>query len=58
MLANRNESILTRLPLQKFQEIEENHLKQMKEFLSTYIELLQNNHDMVGQVSFQNILYH
>lgn len=22
----------------------------MKEFLSTYIELLQNNHDMVGQV--------
>lgn len=36
--------------LQRFQEIEENHLKQMKEFLSTYIELLQNNHDMVGQV--------
>lgn len=25
-------------------------MKQMKEFLSTYIELLQNNHDMVGQV--------
>lgn len=22
----------------------------MKEFLSTYLELLQNNHDMVGQV--------
>lgn len=37
---------------QKFQEIEESHLKQMKEFLSTYIELLQNNHDMVGQVSW------
>lgn len=37
--------------LQKFQEMEENHLKQMKEFLSTYIELLQNNHDMVGQVN-------
>lgn len=36
--------------MQRFQEIEENHLKQMKEFLSTYIELLQNNHDMVGQV--------
>lgn len=34
----------------RFQEIEENHLKQMKEFLSTYIELLQSNHDMVGQV--------
>lgn len=37
--------------LQKFQEIEEMHLKQMREFLTTYIELLQNNHDMVGQVS-------
>lgn len=36
--------------LQRFQDLEENHLKQMKEFLSTYIELLQNNHDMVGQV--------
>lgn len=35
---------------QRFQDLEENHLKQMKEFLSTYIELLQNNHDMVGQV--------
>ncbi|XP_037040942.1 F-BAR domain only protein 2 isoform X9 [Bradysia coprophila] len=34
----------------KFQDIEDSHLKQMKEFLSTYIELLQNNHDMVGQV--------
>ncbi|KAM7360769.1 F-BAR domain only protein 2 isoform 2-T2 [Cochliomyia hominivorax] len=33
-----------------FQEIEEMHLRQMKEFLSTYLELLQNNHDMVGQV--------
>ncbi|XP_065354794.1 F-BAR domain only protein 2 isoform X3 [Calliphora vicina] len=34
----------------RFQEIEEMHLRQMKEFLSTYLELLQNNHDMVGQV--------
>uniref|UniRef100_A0A1I8NWJ3 MHD domain-containing protein n=1 Tax=Stomoxys calcitrans TaxID=35570 RepID=A0A1I8NWJ3_STOCA len=31
----------------RFQEIEEVHLRQMKEFLSTYLELLQNNHDMV-----------
>lgn len=38
------------VPLQRFQDLEENHLKQMKEFLSTYIELLQNNHDMVGKV--------
>lgn len=35
---------------QRFQEIEEVHLRQMKEFLSTYLEMLQNNHDMVGQV--------
>ncbi|XP_037925100.1 F-BAR domain only protein 2 isoform X5 [Hermetia illucens] len=34
----------------RFQEIEEAHLRQMREFLSTYLELLQNNHDMVGQV--------
>ncbi|XP_055852328.1 F-BAR domain only protein 2 isoform X4 [Episyrphus balteatus] len=34
----------------RFQEIEEVHLRQMKEFLSTYLELVQNNHDMVGQV--------
>ncbi|XP_039494438.1 F-BAR domain only protein 2 isoform X2 [Drosophila santomea] len=34
----------------RFQEIEEVHLRQMKEFLSTYLEMLQNNHDMVGQV--------
>ncbi|KAH8418484.1 hypothetical protein KR009_005229 [Drosophila setifemur] len=36
--------------IQRFQEIEEVHLRQMKEFLSTYLEMLQNNHDMVGQV--------
>lgn len=35
---------------QRFQELEEAHLKQMREFLTTYIELLQNNHDLVGQV--------
>lgn len=34
----------------RFQEIEEAHLRQMREFLSTYIELLQSNHDMIGQV--------
>nr|XP_036233037.1 F-BAR domain only protein 2 isoform X5 [Bactrocera oleae]XP_036233038.1 F-BAR domain only protein 2 isoform X5 [Bactrocera oleae]XP_036233039.1 F-BAR domain only protein 2 isoform X5 [Bactrocera oleae] len=34
----------------RFQEIEEVHLRQMKEFLSTFLEMLQNNHDMVGQV--------
>jgi hypothetical protein len=37
---------------QHFQDVEEAHLKQMKEFLSTYAEVLQNNHDLIGQVSF------
>ena len=35
---------------QHFQDVEEAHLKQMKEFLSTYAEVLQNNHDLIGQV--------
>ncbi|XP_058825035.1 F-BAR domain only protein 2 isoform X8 [Topomyia yanbarensis] len=34
----------------RFQEIEEAHLKQMKEFLSSYMEIVQNNFDLVGQV--------
>lgn len=33
-----------------FQDVEEAHLKQMKQFIGTYIELIQNNHDLVGQV--------
>ncbi|KAI5732372.1 hypothetical protein M8J77_025790 [Diaphorina citri] len=33
-----------------FQQIEEAHLKQMKEFLSTYTELIENNHDAIGQI--------
>ncbi|XP_062712413.1 F-BAR domain only protein 2 isoform X3 [Aedes albopictus] len=34
----------------RFQEIEEAHLKQMKEFLTSYMEIVQNNFDLVGQV--------
>jgi hypothetical protein len=34
----------------RFQEIEEAHLKQMKEFISTYMEIVQNNYELVGQV--------
>ncbi|XP_070491456.1 F-BAR domain only protein 2 isoform X4 [Chironomus tepperi] len=34
----------------RFQDIEEAHLKQMKEFIMMYIEIVQNNHDLVGQV--------
>ncbi|XP_055634515.1 F-BAR domain only protein 2 isoform X3 [Toxorhynchites rutilus septentrionalis] len=34
----------------RFQELEEAHLKQMKEFLSSYMEIVQNNFDQVGQV--------
>lgn len=38
-------------PSQKFQDVEEAHLIQMKEFLYTYAELLQQNHELIGQVS-------
>ncbi|XP_065088686.1 F-BAR domain only protein 2 [Ochlerotatus camptorhynchus] len=34
----------------RFQDIEEAHLKQMKEFLTSYMEIVQNNFDLVGQV--------
>ncbi|KAJ1532359.1 hypothetical protein ONE63_000961 [Megalurothrips usitatus] len=34
----------------KFQDVEEAHLIQMKEFLYTYAELLQQNHELIGQV--------
>lgn len=36
--------------LQHFQDIEEAHLIQMKEFLQTYCDVIQNNHELVGQV--------
>lgn len=36
--------------MQRFQDVEEAHLKQMKEFIMTYIEIVQNNHSMIGQV--------
>ncbi|XP_077290429.1 F-BAR domain only protein 2 [Arctopsyche grandis] len=38
------------LTCKHFQDVEEAHLKQMKQFIGTYIELIQNNHDLVGQV--------
>ncbi|XP_033213673.1 F-BAR domain only protein 2 isoform X2 [Belonocnema kinseyi] len=34
----------------RFQGIEETHLKQMKEFLSIYVDFLQTNHEEVGRV--------
>lgn len=37
--------------LKHFQEIEEAHLTQMKQFLQTYAEVVHKNHDLVGQVS-------
>ncbi|XP_066997342.1 F-BAR domain only protein 2 isoform X2 [Anabrus simplex] len=33
-----------------FQDVEESHLKQMKEFLNNYAEVIQNNHELIGQV--------
>jgi F-BAR domain only protein len=35
---------------QHFQEVEESHVRQMKEFLNTYADDILNNHDQIGQV--------
>lgn len=42
---------LTENILQLFQEVEESHLKQMKDFLNLYTELLETNHEEIGKVS-------
>ncbi|XP_076751486.1 F-BAR domain only protein 2 isoform X10 [Xylocopa sonorina] len=34
----------------RFQDVEEAHLKHMKEFLNIYTDVLQSNHEQVGQV--------
>ncbi|XP_066585065.1 F-BAR domain only protein 2 isoform X2 [Prorops nasuta] len=34
----------------RFQDVEETHLKHMKDFLNTYADVLQVNHEQVGQV--------
>ncbi|XP_046405165.1 F-BAR domain only protein 2 isoform X1 [Ischnura elegans] len=36
-----------------FQDVEEAHIKQMKDFLSTYAEVLHNNHELIGQVHIE-----
>ncbi|XP_071438824.1 F-BAR domain only protein 2 isoform X4 [Hetaerina americana] len=36
-----------------FQDVEEAHIKQMKDFLSTYSEILHNNHELIGQVHIE-----
>lgn len=36
--------------VKRFQDVEETHLKHMKEFLNTYADVLQTNHEQVGQV--------
>ncbi|XP_028162632.1 F-BAR domain only protein 2 [Ostrinia nubilalis] len=33
-----------------FQDVEEAHLKQMKQFVNAYADITQNNHDLIGQV--------
>lgn len=38
------------LACRHFQEIEEAHLKQMKDFLNTYADDLQHNHELIGQI--------
>ncbi|XP_023317875.1 F-BAR domain only protein 2 isoform X2 [Trichogramma pretiosum] len=34
----------------RFQDVEESHLRIMKEFLNTYADVLQSNHEQIGQV--------
>lgn len=36
-----------------FQEVEEAHLRQMKEFLTAYAEALETNHDQIGKVHME-----
>ncbi|CAO1402382.1 unnamed protein product [Diamesa tonsa] len=38
------------LTCKRFQDVEEAHLTQMKDFINLYIDIVQNNHDLVGQV--------
>lgn len=38
------------LTCKHFQDVEEAHLKQMKQFVSSYADLIQSNHDLMGQV--------
>lgn len=33
-----------------FQDVEEAHLKQIKQFVNSYADIIQNNHDLMGQV--------
>lgn len=35
---------------QQFQEVEEAHIKQMKDFLNTYAEVIEDNNTFVAQV--------
>lgn len=41
------------LACKHFQEVEESHLRQMKEFLAAYAEALESNHDQVGKVHME-----
>jgi hypothetical protein len=49
--------ITSSILFQHFQDVEEAHVKQMKEFLNTYAEVLQNNHDLIGQVSSSLVFF-
>ena len=44
------------LKLQNFQNLEEDHIKQMKEYLASYYQILDSGHALIGQVykEFQN----
>jgi hypothetical protein len=50
--ANENLLLYT---FQRFQNLEAIYLKQMKDFLNSYAVLMENSHEMIGQVRNRNI---
>lgn len=38
--------------LQHFQELEEEHICQMKDFIDTYAKAWENEHALIGQVTY------
>jgi len=45
------------LAAKHFQEVEGSHLKQMREFVESYCQIVDNNNNQVGRVRHLQILY-
>lgn len=53
MSYNKYSILLRNINLQVFQEVEESYLKQMKDFLNMYTEVIEANHEEIGKVSLK-----